>query len=194
MSGVWSKKTARLAQTAGLCSALRETAPNFALPAPLRNLGLDKSVIGRYPFVFGDGMLFTTKQYLGLPAAGREIGIGGVGARKAKKCEKMRFEATRLLKTKEVALERTQIRTQLKPTFSPKRGCFGAFEMVLSHTVDSTRYVTVRFSAGGVGPAIEGVNEKGRAGPSGLPATVGRRHSSHLPSARLASGGAQAYC
>ena len=36
-----------------------------------------------------------------------QVSLGG-----AKKCEKMRFEATKLLKIKEVDLERTQIRTQ----------------------------------------------------------------------------------
>ena len=44
----------------------------------------------------------------------RPYGQGG-----QEKCEKMRFEATKLLKIKEVDLERTQLRTQFW-------GCFGA--------------------------------------------------------------------
>jgi hypothetical protein len=45
-------------------------------------------------------------------------GQGGV----EKKCEKMRFEATTLLKTKEVDLERTQVRTHRWAVSWPKMG------------------------------------------------------------------------
>jgi len=40
-----------------------------------------------------------------------------IEATKPKKCGKMRFEATTLLKTKEVDLERTQIRSQFQAFF-----------------------------------------------------------------------------
>jgi len=45
----------------------------------------------------------------------------------SKKCEKMRFEATRLLKTKEVVLERTQERTQLSRDFWSTMAQIGGF-------------------------------------------------------------------
>ena len=55
----------------------------------------------------------------------------GRQGRAEKKCEKMRFEATTLLKTREVDLERTQIRTHRWTVFWAKMGGigpFGAFE------------------------------------------------------------------
>src|SRR5208337_4796682 len=54
----------------------------------------------------------------------REKKSGGQGGAE-KKCEKMRNEATTLLKTKEVDLERTQIRTHRWTLFGAKMGRIG---------------------------------------------------------------------
>jgi hypothetical protein len=101
---------------------------------------------------------------------GTETGNSKLENRDSEKCEKTRFEATTLLKTKEVDLVRTQIRTQLKPAFSHQRGRFRAFAMVLSGPVNSTRDGTSRFSTGGTRLVTEGLNERSLAGASGLPA------------------------
>ena len=102
----------------------------------LRNLGLDKSVIGWYKVVLRDAIMFTRIEHLVLRGSlPKEINEDS-GAGRAKKCTKMRNEATKLHKTKEVDLERSKYRTYFGTVLIPQGSGFRLLHRVLLNSVN----------------------------------------------------------